>query len=198
MPCPETFRESLLEFQVEPSVCTQIDAGYESLASSSPKRKKAAYFKRAVDILDASLPPERVRAILEWNACCKSGARLAASREFARINQDLPLPDKLQKIAKAPYRNMGRPELDADGTLLLHAVSYVYEGRYACGCSNYRRANYEESVSKHYCYCCGGHFRFHYEIMLGIKLELLEVVSSPLDSGGASPCAFRYRIVEAD
>lgn len=34
----------------------------------------------------------------------------------------------------------------------------------------------DHPVSKTYCYCCAEHFRFHYQIALGIKLQTKEVV----------------------
>lgn len=196
MPCPEKFRDSLVEFAIPTAVISEIDDGFEKLISKSPKKLKAAYFKRAVDILDAKIDDKTVRSLLEWNACCKSGARDRASKEFARINAGLPIEEKLKKIAKAPYMNMGSPELvdGANGSkdLLIHAVSYVYEGAYACGCSNFNRVKRDYSVSKKYCYCCSGHFKYHYQIMLDAELTLKEVVSSPLDSNGKNPCVFLF------
>lgn len=32
-------------------------------------------------------------------------------------------------------------------------------------------------------------------MMLGVKLRLAEIVSSPLDSGGESPCVMRFTIL---
>ncbi len=190
MPCPERFQASLQKFDLSPALVDEINEGYPSLVSSSPKKQKAAYFKRAVDLLNGQLAPDRVHEILEDGACCKSGAREKASKEFARINADLPLEQRLEKIRKAPYLNMGYPVLESDGTITLHAVSYLLDGRYACACSNYRRLKRDYPVAKEYCFCCGGHFKYHYEIMLGRKVTITKVVSSPLDSNGAQPCVF--------
>lgn len=44
-------------------------------------------------------------------------------------------------------------------------------------------------------FCCAGHFKYHYEIMLGVKLKTLEVLSSPLDSDGENPCIIKYEII---
>ena len=43
--------------------------------------------------------------------------------------------------------------------------------------------------------CCGGHFKYYYEIMLGVKLKRAKIVSSPHDTDGEKPCAFRYEIL---
>ena len=52
MPCPEKFRESLIKFDVDASIIDQINAGFEQVVSSTPKKIKASYFKRAIDIMD--------------------------------------------------------------------------------------------------------------------------------------------------
>lgn len=195
MPSPEKFMDSLSQFGIAQELIDEILDGYPGLTSKTPKRIKAAFFKRAVDLLEQKADAGTVQDLLEWNACCKSGARDRASREFARIQAGLTLEEKLAKIRKAGYMQMGEPWLEADGVLRIHAVSYVDNGRYACGCSNYRRLERDYPVSKSYCYCCGGHFKYHYQIMLGVELKTLEVVSSPLDSGGKNPCVFTYKIL---
>lgn len=195
MPCPEKFRETLEAFAVEPALVRGIFDGYETLVSSAPKARKAAFFKRALDIMDAQLAPDIVEQILEANACCKSGARLKQSKAFARDHAALSVKEKLAKIAQAPFLRMGVPSLEADNLLRIDAVSYIWEGRYACACSNFNKLKRDYAVSRHYCYCCGGHFKFHYQIMLGVTLKMREVVSSPLDTDGASPCVFLFEIV---
>lgn len=52
MPCPEKFRESLIKFDVDASIIDQINTGFEQVVSSTPKKIKASYFKRAIDIMD--------------------------------------------------------------------------------------------------------------------------------------------------
>lgn len=106
MPCPEKFSASLKEYGVDEAVVKDINSGFEGIISSSPKKRKAAYFARAVRILEEKLDTDKMRDILESNACGKSGARDKASKEFARINAGLPLEEKVAKIARAQYMNM--------------------------------------------------------------------------------------------
>ncbi len=195
MPCPEKFSESLVKFNVEQKVVDEIQKGYEDLVSKSPKKEKAAYFKRAVDIMDEKLAPEQVQEILESNACCKTGTRNKASKEFAQMYAELPLEEKLDKISNAHHLNMGSPELTEDGTLRVHAIYYIKGDRFECACSNFHNLKRDYRVSRSYCYCCGGHFKYHYEIMLGLKLRLKGVDSSPLDTEGGDPCIFDYEII---
>ena len=60
-----------------------------------------------------------------------------------------------------------------------------------------RHVVFDESVSQNFCFCCTGHFKHHYEIMLGVKLKTLEIVSSPLDSNGKNPCVIKFEIDRA-
>ncbi len=198
MPSPEKFRETLVEFAVGEDIVREIDQGYETVVSKTNKKIKSAYFKQALDVMNAKLPPRRVQEILEANACCRSGARLKASKEFARIQQELPIEERLKLISARPYLNMGSAELDGDGALLVHAVSNHPADRFECVCPTVSRVKRDYAIPREYCYCCGGHFKFHYEIMLGVKLELSEIVSSPHDTEGREPCVFRYRILSTE
>ena len=53
---------------------------------------------------------------------CKGGAREKASKAFAKTTHDKSLAEKLALIPAVP--NMGRPVLNEDGSLTVHAVSY--------------------------------------------------------------------------
>lgn len=193
MPCPEKFKESLINFKVKEEIIEEINQGYEELVSSSKKKLRAEYFKRAVDIMEENLKPMQLQEIMEFNSCCLGGKRIKASKTFAKENKNLSLKDKLKKIEEVP--NMGRSVINDDGTITVHAVEYWTGDRYECGCSNFNKVKRDYDVSKAYCYCCGGHFKFHYEVMLGVKLRIKEVVSSPLDSKGKNPCVFLMEII---
>lgn len=193
MPSIGKFKESLEEFHVEESIISQINEGYEEIDSKTPKKTRAAYFKRAVDIMTEQVNAQKLQEIFEWNACCKGGAREKASKAFAKENAQLSIDEKLAKIKSVP--NMGKPVRNDDGTITIHAVYYKKDGKYLCACSNFNGLKYDYSVSKNYCFCCGGHFKYHYEIMLGVKLKILEIISSPLDSNGENPCIMKFEIV---
>lgn len=193
MPSPEKFKESLEKFQVDETIISQINDGYEDIVTKTPKKIKAAYFKRAVDIMTEQMEEEKLKEILEWNACCKGGVREKASKAFVKENADCSLDEKLEKVKDVPY--MGVPVRNEDGTITVNAVSYSNGEKYLCACSNYNGLKYDYSVSRNYCFCCAGHFKHHYEIMLGVKLKTLEIVSSPLDSKGENPCVIKFAII---
>ena len=193
MPSPEKFRETFADFAVDADIVRRINAGYEDVVSKSKKTIKSAYMKQALDVMNAELPREFVQKIIEANACCKSGARLKASKEFARINADKTVEERLKLISARPYLNMGKAELDGNGELIVHAVSFNSGEKFECVCPTVSKVKRDYAIPREYCFCCGGHFRFHYEIMLDVGLELCEIVSSPHDTDGGEPCVFRYR-----
>lgn len=196
MPSLGKFQESLITFNVDEKIVSQINEGFGKVDSKTPKKERALYFKRAVDIMDENMESDIFQAVFEWNACCKGGAREKASKAFAKNNEHLSLEEKLELIKDVPY--MGRPVRNEDGTITVHAVYYSDGDKFLCACSNFNGVKRDYSVSKKYCFCCAGHFKYHYEIMLGVKLKTLEVVSSPLDSDGKNPCIIKYGIIRTD
>ncbi len=196
MPSPEKFRETLAQFAVDESTVREINKGYKDVVSKTNKKIKSAYMKQALDVMNERLPKERVQEIIEANACCKSGTRLKASKEFARVHKDDTIEERLALISQRPYMNMGSAERNEDGDIIVHAVSYRPEERFECACPTVSRVKRDYAIPREYCYCCGGHFKFHYEIMLDVKLELCGIVSSPHDTDGREPCVFKYRIVK--
>ena len=135
---------------------------------------------------------QKLQDILEWNACCKGGSREKVLKAFSKENMNLSIDEKLERIKGVPYT--GCPVKNEDGTITVRAVSYSNGEKFLCACSNFNGLKYDYSVSKNYCFCCAGHFKHHYEIMLGVKLKTLEILSSLLDSGGKNPCVMRFAL----
>lgn len=191
MPSPEKFRETLVEYKVSDEIICKIQDGFESITSKSKKNIKAEYFNQALSVMERELGIDKTREIFEANGCCKTGVRLKASKEFARINTGKSMQEKLEKIRNAPYLNMGSPSLNENGDLVVRAVNYYVDGKYLCACPTINKQQ-NQPKNRNYCYCCAGHFRFHYEIMLECKLNVSEIVSSPLDSDGEKSCVIRF------
>lgn len=103
MPCPEKFRESLKEFHMEEEIIHQVNEGYEDLVSSSPKKRRAAYFKRATDILMSNANVEDVHNLYESNACCKGGTREKASKAFAKKYAGEDYTERIKHVDEVPY-----------------------------------------------------------------------------------------------
>ena len=195
MPSPEKFRKTLDEFNVSPAIIDEIYCGFGQLNSKTNKKIKYTFFCQALNVMNEKLSPETVQDIFESNACCKSGFRLKTSKEFARIHADLSIAERLKLISSRPYMNMGKAELDEDNHLVVHAVSYHPGEKFECACPTISKIQHNTPLPREYCYCCGGHFKFHYEIMLESKLKLIEIISSPHDTNGEKACAFRYKFI---
>lgn len=193
MPCPEKFRETLVQHNIPQEIICRINQGFEDLVSSSSKKKKAIYFQRATEILCESCDIDVVHTLYERNACCKGGSREKASKQFAAKYAQLPIKERIEHIEEVPY--MGNAILEDDGIICVNAVYYKVGEEFACACSNYNKLGFQENVRRDYCYCCAGHFLHHYQIMLDVKLKTREIVSSPLDSHGKEPCVIRFEIV---
>ncbi len=194
MPCMERFTPSMEKCGIDKAVIDRINDGFPELNSKVPKAKRGEYFARAVRILDECADPAAFRDIMDENGCCKSGARLKASKEFAKENAGLSIEERCRLIPDVP--NMGKPRIDENGRLEILAVQFYYGDRFHCACPNFNNTEYDGKVSRSYCMCCAGHFRFHYQKMLGVKLRLYKVLSSPLDTEGKEPCAFLFDILE--
>ena len=88
---------------------------------------------------------------------------------------------------------MGKPVLNPDGTI---TAGIGDEGGFDCPCPVFTNVKLDGPVSKTYCYCCAGHYRFHYQIALNRKLVTKTVISSILNSAKKEPCRFVYEIVD--
>ena len=196
MPSPEKFRETLAEFAVDEATVRRINAGYEDVVSKTNKKIKSAYMKQALEVMNEILPKERVQEIIEANACCKSGARLKASKAFAKEYTNLKLEEKLSIISQKPELYMGQAHLDESGDIIVTGAGIHNGIKFECVCPTISKVKRDYAIPREYCYCCGGHFKYHYEIMLGVKLKLAEIVSSPHDTDGEMPCVFRYEILQ--
>lgn len=103
-------------------------------------------------------------------------------RGICPLQRDKSVEEKLGLISVRPNLNMGSAELDENGLLLDHAVSYHPNEKFECACPTVSKIRRDYAIPREYCYCCGGHFRYHYEIMLGVRLRLVEIVTSPHDT----------------
>ncbi len=162
-----------------------------------PKQDNANYMAAALRLCESELPDEVLSAVMFDRACCKGGFRLKNARQFARIHKAATLPDKLRDLAQVRY--MGQPFINEQGDIQTNAVGSPAGVRMICPCWQLGGATpVDAPMPLSYCRCCGGHFQFHYQIALGLKLRLKQVVSSMLNSEGRLPCVFIYGILPAE
>lgn len=185
------FKEALKQQEIPESIQRQIFHDHEKVSDRSKKEKRAAFFKDAINRMDELLDPETNQAIRDACACSKGGWRLKAMQKVAKEYSERSLEEKLGAIGAVKY--MGNPRLNPDGTI---TASIGETGGFDCPCPVFNGVELTEPVSITYCYCCAGHFRYHYQIALDTKLETVTVESSALESQRKNPCRFIYRIIE--
>ena len=152
------------------------------------------YMARALIKCDELLDHDLLCSTMFDRACCKGGFRLNNAKQMAKEHGDKPLAEKLKLLGELKY--MGKPFLNEDGDIETVAVGGYGSTGMDCPCWRLKGLSPSGGpMPQSYCACCGGHFMFHYQKALGLKLRLKKVVSSKLNSMGAAPCVFRYQIL---
>jgi hypothetical protein len=184
------FRRMLEEYEVAPEVIDKIIAGSEKLTSGRNKAALQEFYVRAMAAMDELLDDDTRREVRNACGCCKSGWREKAVRKIAHDFADKGLAEKLAALGEVKF--LGNPQLQVDGTI---RCGIGAEGGFPCPCPAFNGWKYEVAVSPTYCLCCAGHFLYHYQIALGVKLRTQAVLSSALASQGKEPCRFVYEVV---
>ncbi|HBL85415.1 MAG: hypothetical protein A2Y17_11950 [Clostridiales bacterium GWF2_38_85] len=186
MPSIEKIRKALLGNNIDSDKINQLlgddmnTKDINAIADSIRRLEKAFTHDETVDILSNC-------------ACCIGGQRNKDCRQFAKVNKDKALSEKVNLLSTVKW--MGNPVLYTDGTI--YTGIYGKENDiYKCPCWCLKGKLPNEPMSLTYCACCAGHFRYHYQNALGVKLKIKEIVSSALNSVGEKPCEFIYEIIE--
>ena len=135
-----------------------------------------------IEKMDELLTEEQRYAVMERLGCCKSGKRDKDCKEFAELYKNRSFNEKLGLIKNVQY--MADNRLNDDGTLSIFMGCIGMKNNAGCSCGGVK--NQKNPVSITYCGCCGGHFRYHYQNALGIKLKLIKI----------KPGEFVYKIVD--
>ncbi len=182
------FRRILEERHIDAAVVAEIMRGYEDINDRSTQQPE--FFARAMKVMDERLDFQTRYEIRDACACSKHTWRKTAVQRIARELKGRSLEERLAALGQVKY--MGNPVLNADGTI---TGGVGTEGGFDCPCPAFKGWKYEEPVSPTYCLCCGGHFRYHYQIALGVKLRTVAVLSSALASQRREPCRFVFEMV---
>lgn len=186
----QRFKDALKAL-LEPAMAANILAGWETITDDASKNERAAFFIQAIQRMDEQMDFETRCAVRDACACSKGGWRLKAVQKIAHDFSSKNLAEKIAALGQVTH--MGMPVLNNDGTI---TASIGEQGGFACPCPVFSGLELSEPVSSTYCLCCAGHFRFHYQIALGVKLKTRAVVSSALASNRQNPCRFVYQVVE--
>jgi hypothetical protein len=149
-----------------------------------------------IDQMDKLLTKKQCLSIMEKQGCCKTGRRDKDTKALALEHSDKSLPEKLALISGIQY--MMSPRLNADGAITVTFGGYqngVHKGKNTCSCGLIKRMKQPFSVTPTYCGCCAGHFLYHYQNALGVKLKLKKINSSPLNTNCEKPCSFTFEVL---
>ncbi len=188
MPTLKKIRDAMQKNKIDAEIMAQMDFDADC---NDPRNLFAV-----IDKMDALLTKEQRYAIMEKQGCCKTGQRDKDCKAFAREHGDKPLAEKVALLATVPY--MMAPRLNDDGTITVVFGGYqngVHTGKTTCSCGTVKKMRQPFSLSPTYCGCCAGHFLYHYQNALNVKLRLKEIQSSPLNTNGEQPCCFVFEIV---
>jgi hypothetical protein len=193
----EKLEKSLRGCKVDPAVIERIlgdPRGFTEKrrkdATAEDDRRRVAILVKAMATMDRELDFHTRSEVRAMCSCSTHGWREKAVKQIAKDLAGGTLEERLQALGKVKY--MGSPVRNADGTI---TGGVGTSGGFPCPCPVFKKWPYEEPVSTTYCMCCGGHFRHHYQIALGVKLRLKAVDSSVLESMKKKPCRFTFEIV---
>jgi len=179
---------------VDEAIIAQIMSVEYCRDEGNAKQNEANFMAAALRKSEELLDDDMLSEVMFDRACCKTGYRLANSRAFAKEHKDKPLEEKLALLHDV--KNMGHPFLNADGDIESVAVFWRGVQGVKCPCWQINgNQPVDGPMPLAYCRCCAGHFRFHYQKALGLKLRLKQVKSSLLNSEGKEPCVFVYEIL---
>lgn len=189
MPSAKKIRQTMLDQEIPEGIMDQFDF-------SDPKGNQPEPIIKLINQMDTLLSGDQCLSIMERQGCCKGGQRDRDCKAFANEHAGKSVNEKLSLLAGID--NMCAPRLDDDGTISVILCGYqngVHKGDTTCSCGTVKKLKQPFSVSPTYCGCCAGHFLYHYQNALGVKLRLRDIVSSPLNTNGEKPCEFNFEIV---
>jgi hypothetical protein len=183
----EKLYNSLIKHGVSANIINEIVDGGKEIGKTTKPEKKAEWFRNAMDKMDRLLPEDKCRAIREDCACCLGGEKQKLTRRIVKDNNSLE--DRIA-VANKTWLVFGKGvKREDDGTL---TVTFFDEGLEAYNCVCLRKTI--APISGTYCFCCGGHIKYHLQNALDLKLSC-RLISSALSSGGKLNCKFSYTII---
>jgi hypothetical protein len=143
-----------------------------------------------VNQMDNLLTKDQILSVMEEQGCSKN----EPTAEFMLKLKDKPIEERIKIINAMDMNESARCRLNDDGTLSIF-WSFEEDGKYKCVCSTINKLSKHTTVSLTYCGCCSGHVKYHFENSLGVKLHLIETVSSPINSNGKKQCEHLFDII---
>jgi hypothetical protein len=141
--------------------------------------------------MDKLLSKEQILMVMEEQGCNKN----APTAEYIQKFEGKSIEERIDILNSMGIDKEAKHRLNDDGTLSIF-WHFEEKGKYICVCPIMSNLSEPTTVSLTFCGCCSGHVKYHCEFRLGVKLRLLETVSSPLNSNGRKYCEHRFEIIE--
>jgi hypothetical protein len=188
------FEKNLKKVDVNDEIVEKIvNVSYQK--SDNEKQDNANYCAAVVSKCDELLDFDVFAEAMFHRACCKGGFRLNNSKKIAKGYSDRSLAEKLELLGHEKW--MGHPHFTEGGDIYTeHCAGSGTSSDLKCSCWRFNGCVPSEGkMPLSYCLCCAGHFRFHYQKALGVKLRVKKIISSVF---GEPPqyCSFLFEIVE--
>lgn len=190
MPDSNKINDSLIKHKIDNDLIEKIFLGIDKNKNYS-KEQKAKNLVLITSRIDKYLNTEQKIKIMSWCACCKTGKRAKDIRNFSKKYKEKNLHEKIKLLSNIQY--MSSPKIKEN--ILTTSIEWKQDNIYKCACTSFTNINIGK-VSKTYCLCCAGHFKYHYEKALDIQLNIKSVISSALNSQGKYPCILEYNIIK--
>ena len=150
--------------------------------------------------MDKLLTEEQRLSIMEEDGCYKTGQADEMNASFGRIHEGKTVEERIALFNDENVHPNVPCHVNADGTLTVF-WEIGEKGFYHCVCAQFNKLKENQpqtkNITKTFCGCCGGHIRHHYQNILGVKLKLIEIVSSPISSNGEKRCEFLFEIMSS-
>lgn len=185
MPDIKKIKQAMIDEGIAEEILSKIDF-------TEPGGNNPLPIIAVINQMDHMLSPEQCLSVMEKQGCCKGGHRDKECKKFGKENMGRPLDEKIQLLSS--IQHMGTPNLKEDGTITT-GVFWFQDGVYNCACPSIKKLKKPVFVTSTYCGCCAGHFLYHYQNALQVKLKLKEIKSSPINTNGLEPCEFIFEII---
>jgi hypothetical protein len=179
--------DSLKNNGIEEAIVTAIMKDGEKIKQADKNVKKAEWFYNAIQVMDKQLKPKVRYKVRQDCACCLGGKRheicVNTNKNFKNTR------DRLKAVNEARL-------------VFGHVVKKITDGKYEvsffpeeleikkCPCLK----DLTKAMPITYCYCCGGHVKYHLETVLGKKLSV-KVLETALSTKGKKGCRFELKEV---
>lgn len=189
MPNIKKIKQTMLEQGIPEQLIKQICL--TASADNKPMENLLAF----IDQMEKSLSREQCLSIMQEQGCHKTERVSAPFRAFGQTHVNASIAGKISLLSSLDTIYHYQCRLNSDSSLSVY-WGYGEKGNYRCLCTAVNKLSEPLLIPLIYCGCCGGHVRYNLQYAFGVKLRLIDIVSSPISSNLENLCEFTFEIVE--